>query len=168
MIRPFTPKDYLALARIASAAAPDYPSSVEEMEFYDARRDAKCRQGRWQVERDGHVAGFGSSLTSPSSGDARGRSWAKLYMVRCSSPWRSSTRFPSAPRYGRIRNGPSDSCKTGVRREHRRQGIALALKLKTIAWAKRIGYSQIQTWNEANNQGMLGINERLGFVRQPA
>ena len=145
MIRPFTPEDYPALTRIANAAAPDYPSSVAEMEFYDARRDAKCRQGRWLIERDGHVVGFGSSWTSPSSRDTRGRSWAKLYMVRCSSPWRSSTRFPSAPRYGRIRNEPSGSCKTGVRRKHRRQGIALALKLKTIAWAKRIGYSQIQT-----------------------
>lgn len=57
---------------------------------------------------------------------------------------------------------------TAVKRTHRRQGIALALKLRAIAWAKAEGRPLIKTWNEANNQGMLGINVHLGFVRQPA
>jgi len=57
---------------------------------------------------------------------------------------------------------------TGVKRAYRRQGIALALKVRAIAWAKQNGYPLIKTWNEANNRGMLGINERLGFIRQPA
>jgi GNAT superfamily N-acetyltransferase len=57
---------------------------------------------------------------------------------------------------------------TGVRREHRRKGIALALKLKGIAFAQAHGYRTIKTWNESNNRVMLSINERLGFVKQPA
>lgn len=57
---------------------------------------------------------------------------------------------------------------TGVRREYRRRGIALALKLKAIEYARSSGASAIRTWNETNNEGMLSINVRLGFVRQPA
>jgi len=57
---------------------------------------------------------------------------------------------------------------TAVKRTHRRRGIALALKLRSLAWAKAQGRPLIKTWNEANNQGMLGINVQLGFVRQPA
>lgn len=57
---------------------------------------------------------------------------------------------------------------TGVRRDYRRKGIALGLKLRNIAYAKRIGAPVIKTWNESNNRAMLGINEALGFVKQPA
>jgi RimJ/RimL family protein N-acetyltransferase len=57
---------------------------------------------------------------------------------------------------------------TGVKRSHRRRHIALALKLQSIAYARSIGTPVIKTWNERNNHGMLAINERLGFVKQPA
>ena len=57
---------------------------------------------------------------------------------------------------------------TGVKRSHRRRHIALALKVHSIADAKARGVPQIKTWNEQNNRGMLAINERLGFVKQPA
>jgi GNAT superfamily N-acetyltransferase len=57
---------------------------------------------------------------------------------------------------------------TGVRRDYRRKGIALGLKLRNIAYAKQIGAPAIKTWNESNNRAMLSINEALGFVKQPA
>ena len=57
---------------------------------------------------------------------------------------------------------------TGVTRAYRRKGIALALKLRGIAYAKAHEHPLIKTWNESNNRAILAINERLGYVRQPA
>ena len=57
---------------------------------------------------------------------------------------------------------------TGIRREYRGRGIALALKLRALRWAKPRGYREVRTWNSTLNAPMLGINVRLGFVKQPA
>jgi mycothiol synthase len=56
---------------------------------------------------------------------------------------------------------------TGVRRDYRRKGIALAMKIKGIAYAKSINAPEIRTGNESNNQAILSINERLGYVKEP-
>ena len=57
---------------------------------------------------------------------------------------------------------------TGVIRSHRNRGIATALKLQTVDYAREQGISEIRTWNETNNKAILDINDRMGFVRQPA
>ena len=57
---------------------------------------------------------------------------------------------------------------TATRREYRGRGIALALKLRVVAFAKQRGYREIRTWNDTLNAPMLHINETMGFVRQPA
>ncbi|MBT9164702.1 MAG: hypothetical protein DDT23_00706 [candidate division WS2 bacterium] len=58
--------------------------------------------------------------------------------------------------------------QTAVRREFRGKGIAMALKVKVIEFAQKNNYKTIKTWNDSENSSMLGINQRLGFVRQPA
>lgn len=57
---------------------------------------------------------------------------------------------------------------TGVLRDERGKGIAMALKLKTIDYAKTAGLREIRTWNASLNRPMLSINEALGFAKQPA
>jgi mycothiol synthase len=57
---------------------------------------------------------------------------------------------------------------TGTRREWRGKKLALALKIKNILWAKTKGIAQIKTFNDDVNRPMLAINEKLGFVKQPA
>jgi mycothiol synthase len=70
---------------------------------------------------------------------------------------------------------PSDEDKTflwqgltGVRREARGKGLAMALKLETVRFARARGVDHIKTWNDQRNRPMLRINEAMGFVKQPA
>jgi mycothiol synthase len=57
---------------------------------------------------------------------------------------------------------------TGVRREARGKGLAMALKLETVRYAQSLGVDHIKTWNDQSNRPMLAINEAMGFERQPA
>ena len=57
---------------------------------------------------------------------------------------------------------------TGVLRDERGQGIAMALKLKAVEYARSHGLKQIRTWNDSLNRPMLAINEALGFAKEPA
>jgi len=55
----------------------------------------------------------------------------------------------------------------GVKRAYRRRGIALALQLKGIAYARANGHPLIKTSTSVTNRPMLRLYERLGFVPQP-
>jgi len=57
---------------------------------------------------------------------------------------------------------------TGVMQTYRGRGIATALKVHTVEYAKSHRIREIRTWNEIRNAGILAINQRMGFVRQPA
>ncbi len=56
---------------------------------------------------------------------------------------------------------------TGVVRSHRRKGIATALKVSGVRFARDYGATIIETDNEENNP-MFGLNLHLGFEAQPA
>ena len=57
---------------------------------------------------------------------------------------------------------------TGVRKAHRRKGVAQTLKLNAAAYAKAVGATEIITTNHTTNRPMLAINEAMGFVKDPA
>jgi mycothiol synthase len=56
---------------------------------------------------------------------------------------------------------------TGVVRSHRRKGIATALKVHGLGFARRYGAKVVETDNEENNPMYL-LNVKLGFKPQPA
>lgn len=53
---------------------------------------------------------------------------------------------------------------TGVVREYRRQGIATALKLLGIRYAKSLGVSAIYTIHDFENNAAIEMNKQLGYV----
>lgn len=61
---------------------------------------------------------------------------------------------------------------TGVARSHRRHGLATALKVASLAWARTLrtasGRPPVVRTSNADTNPMLGINLRLGFVERPA
>ncbi|BDP40156.1 GCN5 family acetyltransferase [Deinococcus aetherius] len=57
---------------------------------------------------------------------------------------------------------------TGVTREWRGQGVATLLKLRAIRAGRALGGTLIRTDNASDNAPMLAVNDRLGFVRDPA
>lgn len=56
---------------------------------------------------------------------------------------------------------------TGVKRAWRGRGIAGALKRAEIAWAKRNGFTRLETMNEERNEPIRRLNERHGYRLEP-
>ena len=56
---------------------------------------------------------------------------------------------------------------TGVHRDYRGKGLALAVKLKAIDYAKQKGAKFIRTHNDSQNVPMLYVNEKLGYEKKP-
>ena len=55
---------------------------------------------------------------------------------------------------------------TGVRREHRGSGLALALKLRSFRWLKERGCTETLTHNDTANQAILALNRQLGYQQR--
>ncbi len=56
---------------------------------------------------------------------------------------------------------------TIVRRDERGNGIAMALKPRTVEWARDHGIREIRTWNDTLNRSMLR-NQRGDGLRKAA
>jgi len=56
---------------------------------------------------------------------------------------------------------------TGVHRDYRGRGLALAVKLKGIEYAKRRGAKSVLTHNDSTNERMLAVNRKMGYESKP-
>ena len=54
---------------------------------------------------------------------------------------------------------------TGVGREHRRRGVATALKLCAFAYARGRGYRTVRALNRPAHAPLIALDEKLGFRR---
>lgn len=57
---------------------------------------------------------------------------------------------------------------TGVARAYRGRGIARALKVQSVRWAREAGIESMYTGNDLGNTRMVDINVRLGYQFLPA
>jgi GNAT superfamily N-acetyltransferase len=67
-----------------------------------------------------------------------------------------------------IRSGnTAENGYTAVDAEYRGKGIARALKLRTVEWAREHGITYLYTTNHANNLPMIRINDEMGYEPLP-
>lgn len=66
-----------------------------------------------------------------------------------------------------LKDGPAITDATGVLREHRNRGVALALKVKSLAALKANGRAEARTHNDTANPSIIHLNEKLGYTRLP-
>ncbi len=64
-------------------------------------------------------------------------------------------------------SGPAITHSTGVLREHRGRGIAMAIKLASLQALKDRGYKAARTHNDTANPAILHLNEKIGYRRLP-
>lgn len=66
-----------------------------------------------------------------------------------------------------LTDGPAITNSTGVRRQHRGKGVALAIKLVSLEAVKQLGYKEARTHNDTENPVILHLNEKIGYRRLP-
>jgi mycothiol synthase len=62
---------------------------------------------------------------------------------------------------------PAITHMTGVLREHRRRGLATALKLLSFRYLKERGFREVRTHNDTANPPILNLNQKMGYRRLP-
>lgn len=64
-------------------------------------------------------------------------------------------------------NGIGITGMTGVLREHRGRGVAMALKLASFRYLRAHGYHEARAHNDTANPPILALNQKLGYRRLP-
>ena len=62
---------------------------------------------------------------------------------------------------------PAITHMTGVLREHRRRGLATALKLMSFRYVRERGFREVRTHNDTANPPILNLNQKMGYQKLP-
>jgi GNAT superfamily N-acetyltransferase len=62
---------------------------------------------------------------------------------------------------------PAITHMTGVLREHRRRGLATALKVMSFRYLRVRGFREVRTHNDTANPPILNLNQKMGYRRLP-
>ncbi|HUG56240.1 MAG TPA: GNAT family N-acetyltransferase [Candidatus Limnocylindrales bacterium] len=126
------------------------------------------------AHRKAHGLSFAARTDQPTLGQVTAAPYADWLRTNVESPQALPDGYAVAMDAGRyvgssslLRISKTDvrAVVTAVLPSHRRRGIALALKLMTIAYARAIGAERITTSVAEPNVAMLALNVRLGFRR---
>lgn len=160
----FDPTPYQGLEKSLRGEAIEI-KTLRELEI-DPDRDRKLYDLDWEVTRG-----------EPNSGDDTRVDFETFLKQGLHAPWRLPDGYFVAVHENEYVGvclldhlEADNSVKhgiTGVTRPFRRKGIALAMKVRAIEYAKKAGHTPIRTDNDTRNQPMLAINNRLGFVPEP-
>jgi GNAT superfamily N-acetyltransferase len=140
--------------------------TLRELES-DPDRDRKLYDLDWDVTRD-----------EPGAGDDSRVDFDTFVGEGLNAPWRLPDGYFVAVKDGDYiglcllnavqADGGAHHGITGVKRRYRRLGIATALKVRAIAYARKAGIPYLMTENETSIEGMMAINRKLGYRQLPA
>jgi GNAT superfamily N-acetyltransferase len=76
-------------------------------------------------------------------------------------------RWVGMSRVHRLPDGSFVNDLTDVDRDCRGRGVATAVKVKALEYARNKGGTWIRTHNDATNRPMLAVNRKLGYIPEP-
>ena len=134
-----------------------------------------------EVQRRLYALNSATSLDIPDATQAPWATFEAFQNAVCNQPWfrpagqllaidEATDEWAGMCAMNTAQNGErviAYNLHTGVDRRYRGRGIALALKVLGIRYAREKGAVQIRTHNHPKNAPMLAINHRLGYRAQP-
>ena len=174
VIRPANvPQDYAAIAAVLAAESPGWAATAEDLAYDDASRDPRYHHAAFVAEATEHdrtlVVGVAfTELDKLALG--KGRFQLNIrpdYLPDACFIALKDVEFVGYSNLLEVEEGYSTDM-TGVLRPYRGKGVATLLKLRGIRYAQQHGKSKLWVVNDSVNAAMLGLNQKLGFVREGA
>ena len=127
---------------------------------------AQERPGLWEAAYDtfGREALAGFAVDTPL--DVSPERWARDWLADPQFLALHDGEVVGCAGVGRDNDDPTraENGLTAVRSDWRGRGLAVHLKLVTLAWAADHGIEEVYTWTQDGNAAMRALNTRLGYA----